>query len=650
MEDLKKSCIVPWHIIAYALFLVCTPSQGQDLFSDDTIKIKEVVISSRHIDSELPGFRKTNIDSTLLRNYNHISLAELLTASSPVFIKSYGSGGSATSSLRGTGASHTQVSWNGINISNPMLGQADFSLITPGLLDNIQLSMGGASMDIGGGGIGGIINLENKPSWGKQTMGSINPGIGSFGNFILQAGIKTGNDNLLSVTKINLDYSENDYPYLNTITGSEPVREKRTNSQISRKDFLQELYFRKDKNVLSARIWYQSADRNLPGSMLIQSGTSGEKQNDESFRTLFSFDTEKGKTNFFVKGSWILNRLDYHNQLASIESLNRSNSFILKLGFEVRILKGTELKVFFNEELNAINSNNYEKNVAGNTAYLTVLAERRSGSRLGTTLLMRETLDNTRLMVPDFSAGLEFRLFPGEDHFLRSGFSRTSRLPSMNERYWYPGGNRDLKNEFAYLFDFGYKMNQRISASMSLDSEIGFYRNLIRDMIQWHPGEFAYWIADNINRVNTTGFEASLSLRYSHDNMTVNLNAGYSCTRALSAGTGTEAATVNQLMYIPENQANGSLFAGYRKFYLMWITTFTGKRFITVDNSAHLPSCSITNFVSGLKIPFGMNLFDLSFRIDNIFDLSYQTIAFHPQPGRSYHASVLYQLSKKVRK
>ena len=99
-------------------------------FQDDTIKIKEVVISRKKSIQILPGYKKITIDSSILMNYSHSTLADLLSENSEIFIKSYGMGGTATPSFRGTGASHTQIDWNGININNPMLGQSDLSLYT----------------------------------------------------------------------------------------------------------------------------------------------------------------------------------------------------------------------------------------------------------------------------------------------------------------------------------------------------------------------------------------------------------------------------------------------------------------------------------------------------------------------------------------
>jgi vitamin B12 transporter len=643
MMKRKASGTILRHMLLCGVFFIHIPLQGQNSLSEDTINIKEVIISRKQISSDLPGFRKISIDTTLLKNYNNISLAELLSLSSQVFIKSYGSGGSSTSSLRGTGASHTQVSWNGININNPMLGQTDFSLITSGLIDDISISLGGASMETGNGGIGGIISLENNPDWSNRTSVMVNPDAGSFSRYVLLAGVKTGNDNFQSVTKAHVNYSKNDFPYLNAEISSEPVLEKRENSQLLRKDFLQEFYLRKQDNDFSARIWYQLTDRNLPGSMLIQSGTQGEKQVDESIRSIFSYESERGKTDYFVTGAWMHDRLDYSNPLASIESKNVSNSFTLKGGIETRILNSTKLRIFINDELNAIQSNNYEDNVSRNTASITVIADNKSRNRFGTTIMIRETLDNTVFLIPDFSAGAEFRLFAGEDHFLRTGFSRTSRIPSMNDRYWFPGGNKQLKNEYAFLYDLGYKMNQSLSPAISISSELGFFRNLIRDMIQWHPGEYTYWVADNLSRVNSTGFESSFSAAYSLNELSINLNAGYSFTRSVSAKAGTEEKIMNQLIYIPENQANGSLYAGYKNFYSVWTTIFTGRRYIVVDNSRHLPGYTVSNFIGGIKIPQKKHSFDVNFRIENVFNLSYQAIAHYPQPGRSYHFSLLYK-------
>ena len=122
-------------------------------FKHDTINIGEVIISSRKVNSESTGYKKSSIDTTFLKYSSHTSLADVLSQYSGVFIKSYGMGGSATPSFRGTGAGQTGLTWNGININHPMLGQSDLALVPAGLIDDIQIYYGVASMPVSSGGI-----------------------------------------------------------------------------------------------------------------------------------------------------------------------------------------------------------------------------------------------------------------------------------------------------------------------------------------------------------------------------------------------------------------------------------------------------------------------------------------------------------------
>ena len=97
--------------------------------------------------------------------------------------------------------------------------------------------------------------------------------------------------------------------------------------------FIQEIYLRNKKNVTSARVWYQNSDRNLPSSMISQPN-SGEKQSDESLRTMISYDGYSGQSNFTINAAYIYSRLNYSNRLAEIDSKNISHVLSLKAGFE----------------------------------------------------------------------------------------------------------------------------------------------------------------------------------------------------------------------------------------------------------------------------------------------------------------------------
>ena len=116
----------------------------------DTIHIQEVqVFGKRKI--EEAGSMVTHIDTLALQMMKTQTISELLSSYSPVFMKSYGRGSTATASFRGTAPSHTQVFWNGIKLNSPMRGDVDFSLFPVYFIDDISLLHGGSSLQSGSG-------------------------------------------------------------------------------------------------------------------------------------------------------------------------------------------------------------------------------------------------------------------------------------------------------------------------------------------------------------------------------------------------------------------------------------------------------------------------------------------------------------------
>ena len=617
---------------------------GQTYHQNDTIKINDVIISRKEISTGPAGYKETTIDSSVLKNYSHSTLAEILSVNTMIFIKSYGMGGIATPSFRGTGASHTQITWNGINLNFPMHGQVDLSLIPVGLIDGIQIYYGGASMAFNSGGIGGIINLEAKPDWKNETSLAINPGLGSYGHYTGLIKLKTGTMRFQSATKVFFQSAENNFRYLNDQIGADPVWEIRKNSQVRQKGLVQELYFRHSNSTTSARLWYQSADRNLPSSMLV-SQSAGEKQFDESFRTMVNHDLFIGGNSYSFAGAFLLSNLNYTNRLASINSRNLSETVILKAGMERSIGEFMRLKLLINEELSISKTNNYSQNVTRNTASATMSAERAGPGRFGSMILIREILDKNKLLVPDFSAGLQYRLTEGKSYFLKANISRNSKLPSLNDMFWLPGGNPDLKNEHAFMYELGYDMSGKISGSMNYSYNLAFYRNDLKDMIQWNPGEFSYWIADNVQNVTSMGMETSVSVKYALNNVTTRFRAGYSFTSAENKGSDVDSGE-KQLIYVPEHQANVSVHLFYRQFYSGIVTNMTGKRYTTADNSAYLPGYVMNSVLTGYKMRVNETTLDINFNINNLLNVNYQTMAYYPLPGRSYSVKLLIQFKK----
>ena len=127
------------------------------------ITIREVPIWGRRPMKEI-GVERTTFDSVTLKENIALSIADVLTFNSPLFVKQYGRATLSTVSFRGTGPSHTQVTWNGMRINNPMLGMTDFSMIPSYFIDDASLLHGTSSVNEAGGALGGVVKLSTAPA------------------------------------------------------------------------------------------------------------------------------------------------------------------------------------------------------------------------------------------------------------------------------------------------------------------------------------------------------------------------------------------------------------------------------------------------------------------------------------------------------
>jgi len=588
------------------------------------------------------------IDSAVLKDYTHSNISDVISENTPIFIKNYGSGGISTISLRGTGAEYTQLAWNGVNINSPMLGQTDLSLIPAGFIDDMNVLYGGASLSLNSGGIGGIINLETKPIWKEETSLLANLSDGSFGRYSAFLKLKTGNKKFQSSTKALFQSAENNFQYLNNFISNEPVSENRKNAGVNQNSFMQELYFRGEKHVLSARIWYQNEDRNIPVPIITLQPDQGESQKDESLRTMVNYDFYGGKTDYNASLSWFSEKLDYLNPSLSINSKNLTNTFNFKGGIETYINKKISLNLTLNNEHSVVNSVNYDGLITRNLAGITTSARRIFRDRVGVTVLIRQSIENNNILIPDFSTGLDYKLLHDKDYTIKINFSHNSRVPTLNDMYWNPGGNRSLKNEYSYTGELTYEMNSNISHLLSFSSQASVYFISIDNMIKWTPGDSGYWTPSNISKTSSYGAEGNLSLSYIINYLNIRFIAKYAWNKAetIKSENG-DVAAGKQIVYVPENLFNAGIRAAYKCYYFSWMDCFTGKRYTSADNSEHLPCFLLNNVSAGVRIGSGKNMFDINLKVDNLFNINYQVIAWYPMPRRSFNLTIVYQFNKE---
>lgn len=101
------------------------------------VPIREVNVTARRPMKEI-GIQKTQLDTTVLHENIALSMADILTFNTSIFVKQYGRATLSTVAFRGTSPSHTQVTWNGMRINSPMLGMTDFSMIPSYFIDDAR--------------------------------------------------------------------------------------------------------------------------------------------------------------------------------------------------------------------------------------------------------------------------------------------------------------------------------------------------------------------------------------------------------------------------------------------------------------------------------------------------------------------------------
>ena len=201
-------CKVIRYVVFFLLGMLCFHLQAQD-----TIMLQSVEVRAEKNDIEvLKPLVAKKLDTLVLQSKSTSNLSDLLIQHSPVFIKTYGPGGTSTASFRGTTASHTLVLWNGFQLNAPSLGQVDFSTIPVFLADDVSLNWGSGTSN-NSGGLGGAVNIDNTHHFGDGFLLDVKHTIGSFYTFGSYYTVGYYGKNVSFRVKTYRNSSENNFEY-----------------------------------------------------------------------------------------------------------------------------------------------------------------------------------------------------------------------------------------------------------------------------------------------------------------------------------------------------------------------------------------------------------------------------------------------------
>jgi len=645
--------------------LLVSPLRSQGM-QDSVYAIQEVAITKERIFvKEQAGMKQTHVDSVVLQNKASLSLSDLLSENTSVFIKSHGRGALATASFRGTSPSHTQVSWNGININSPMAGMVDFSLIPVYIIDELKLKHGSASLADRSGGIGGSININNRADWNEKYSIAYLQGIGSYSTFdeFLQVGV--GNKKIQSKTRLYHNYSENDYTFINHgIASIDPVTGAITNptdtndhASYLRYGLLQEIYYRPGTNhLLSLKYWGQFADRTIPRPTSYEgpdnSNLNSQEDSDHRLVADWKYYGDFGK--LLLRSGYADKGLDYNqmNQVPGLglipaiwsESRQQSlyNTFSYAGGIDEDLSWEGSIDLNYHKvgSADSVSGAGYE---GQRNELSTMFAVRKSfKDRVNLNLMLRqEWVDGLRLpFIPYF--GMDLRLIEGVDLLLKGNIARNYHLPTLNDLYWQPGGNPDLLPEEGFTVEGGLAYQQTFSGHLLL-MELSLYRSQIDNWIIWIPSYRGYWEPRNIRSVLSKGLEYSMQLQGYLSEFNYRLSGTYGYSSAVNQGDPliwSDESYGKQLVYIPLHSGNMMAQLGWGMLFLTYQFNAYSERYTTSSNDVSRRDRLYPYFMNDISAgsTFRLKRVDLSleFKVYNLLNEPYHTILYRPMPGRNY--------------
>ena len=637
------------------------------------VTIREVPVWGRRPMKSI-GVQETRLDSLILKENIALSIADVLTFNSPIFVKQYGRATLSTVSFRGTGPSHTQVTWNGMRINNPMLGMTDFSMIPSYFIDDASLLHGTSSVNETGGGLGGLVRLSTAPAdirgFGLQYI----QGIGMFRTFDEFLRLEWGDEHWQVSTRAVYQSSANDFKYRNrdkkeniyddemNIVGSYYPTERNKSGAFDDVHVLQEVYYdtrRGDRFGLNA--WYINSNRELP---LLTTDYADDKQfenrqREHTLRSVLSWDHYRSDWKFAAKAGYIHTWMayDYRKDPGSgiMNSITRSRNkvdtfygqadgeytpngnwfFTAGISAHQHLVESIDKDIILQQGGKDIVG--YDKGRIELSA--SVSAKWRPTERLGLSAVLREEMYGTKwATVPAFFA--DCQLSKRGNIVAKASVSRNHRFPTLNDLYFLPGGNPDLRSESGFSYEAGLSFAVGKENVYSLSGSASWYDQHIDDWILWLSTPKGFFSPRNIKQVHAYGVEmqASLAVIPARD-WKLTMNGTFSWSPSINEGepiSPADQSVGKQLPYEPEFSATVTGRLTWRSWGLLYQFCYYSERYTMSSNDITLSGRLTPYLMNNLSLDkaFALKWADLTLKgtVNNLFNEEYLSVTARPMP------------------
>lgn len=573
-------------------------------------------------------------DSNDLAAAGHGTVTQLLQTESLVFVRNYGPGTLGTLTIGGGSAEQTNITWQGISLRNPMLGQIDVTLLPSDLFTSIAVQSKGGSAQYGNNQLTGGIDLKSELPTAKASGLGFSVEHGSWKRFSGHVKGLYSIGSTRSQTSVYGMRSENDYAF---ILNGLALRQSNASIHNLGVYHLSEIPLNSHGN-LQIGLWWQDSQQEIPPTTVQNS--SNANQSTTSLRSVIGWNNRSptGKTE--VRIGFVGGTIDFRNPARLEESLTRFGSLIAKADHEWWFGGSSSLKIGFENRLQHGEAGAYGGRQSENQL------EVHSGFEwtkptISWGFFLRQGLLDEELM--PLTASLQSTMQLGKQVSLSAGVSRDLRYPTLNERYWQPGGKPDLNAESGW--------SQRLSVatrwktgSWNWEMTAHAFNRTIENWILWSPqDELNIWTPDNLAKVWSRGGGLRTNVGRTFGDLDIQLRMNYthtSSTNQIAIET-PRLDKGDQLFYTPKNRLGMAVETSWPKWTVRYDLQYTGGYPGIIEEIESFRVGSI--YVSRL---FGWTSSKLRawIRVNNLWDIQYRVVERRPMPGRNFRIGVSYDI------
>ncbi len=582
-----------------------------------------------------------HFDSLQLRqDINGMDLSQFLADESGLYINDYGPGLLSSPSFRGGAAEQTVLVWNGAKLNSPTLGTTDLSVIAIDQFEEVSVFASSASDVYTSGGIGGGIWLGDKADYANSGI-SLSINTGSFGLYAQSLksnwAFKIGKQPAALNAQVSHRNAANDYTYIDN--ASEPFEEDRRrhssfnnlNAQLSFASFFG------DKLEYNVHYWRSQAYREVPNTIKLRIPSEAiQTDTADRFQVLLKYQASK-RWSLHYMAFYEVNSNYYQDDRIDLKSHNEFRSLQQTLEAKHTVNSWLSFNAILNQNAFSAVSGNYDGRKGQTQESLMLGADANWKSLLFQPTLKAQHAEGEVYILPNLSAGME--LLSKQRLVLKANYAENVRLPTLNQLYWTPGGNPDLRPEKGRTMEVGISSYWEAKQTR-FTGNVSYFRGRFEDWIRWLPVG-ATFRPRNLLTVNQQGVDGRLDWTAKTAWGSVHSSVGAVWSQVIDVSN---ADSDPQMIYVPELQGRASAGITWKWLSIRYTHSYMGERYITSDNSRYMPAFHVGRAVLSTKVLSRDRLaITTTAGVDNAWNENYQVIAWRPMPTRNYFVNLNFQ-------